>query len=623
MDEMKGEHFKKYSKYFFPIVIVIISILIRIPKTPYIYGYDGFEVIWMAFAIKNGALVSSQTWLIHPLSYFGFYPFSQYPIGLSLLLSGLLSLNFSLPISICIIDFLLTIICTLGAYKLAGLIFKKEIYKNLFLIMIVIGNKDFFNYTNFSLHPRGVSIALSFWLIYYLLKFKNKKKLFTSLKLLLVFVLMILSYRIAWLYLFYLIPFSAYIALSSTKMKFFAEKYLNNQIVNAFFFLLTISMIVVGFIIIPSYDISLWSPISKDIGIFSQIATLGMIYLTSLGIMLVFLPVGLYFVFFSSKEIQLEKRVFLLFAIIFAALVWKIPVYSIVLFSPIYTWICILGIKKSVEFLRKKGHSNKFSFLLYSSIILSLTIIIHIIYISVVIKVKYTYFVVLGIIGVCVLFYILRRFIFHIKRMHWVSMLIFTLITSNVLLLQTTYEGQENYASLLTAPFSLDFSQNHITKDELLVIDYIKGEGIEGIILTDSTTLSRRIGGVGFLPTIPGYHTELPLYYGWVDANLVRNNTYFDFHYFLETFSFLYNDTSYEDYLLSQIRDLNVSRTSTIVTLVSLHIQYIVAIKNIEDNTIYPYLFHPYGNTSYYFFESLNGLVPSFNTTFLAVWKIY
>ena len=623
MDERKGDFLKKYSRYFFPIVIGIISILIRIPRTSFIYGYDAFEVLWMGAAIKNGALVSSQTWLIHPLSYFGFYSFSQYPIGLPLLLSAFLSMNFSLSASIYIIDLILTIVCSIGAYKLADLLFKKEIYKNLFLIMFLLGNKDFFNYTYFSLHPRAIAIALSCWLVYYLLKFKEKRKLLTSLKLLIVFFVMVFSYRIAWLYLLYLIPFGAYIIISSTRVKTFMERYLNNHIFNSSILFIALGMMVVGYFITPGFDISLWSPISQTTGLFNQIATLILIYLSSFGVMLVLLPIGLYFTFFSVKELELEKRIFLLISIVFAALAWKIPVYSVVLFSPIYTWISVLGFKKSVELIRKRGRSNKFSFLLLSSILLGLAIIIHVVYISIVAKVYYTYFVVLGTIGVCGLVYISRRYLLKIKRVNWVTLFLSIIITGNVLLLQTSYEGQENYVSLLTAPFSLDFSHNHITSDELLVIDYIKGEGIEGIILTDSTTLSRRIGGMGFLPTIPGYHSEFPLYYGWVDENTARNNTWFDFSYFIETFSFFYDGPSYEDDILRQIRNLNVTQPAVNALLISLEIQYIVAIKNIEDGTIYPYLFHPYGNTSYFFFQTLNSLTPSFNTTFLAVWKIY
>ena len=125
MVEKKDKLRRRFSRWVFPLFIGIFSFLLRIPRVPYIYGYVGFEVIWMAFAINNGALISDQTWLIHPLSYFGFYPFSQYPIALPLMLAGLLSINISLSASIIIIDFFLTAICAIGAYKLSSLLFRK------------------------------------------------------------------------------------------------------------------------------------------------------------------------------------------------------------------------------------------------------------------------------------------------------------------------------------------------------------------------------------------------------------------------------------------------------------------------------------------------------------------
>ncbi|NPD89338.1 MAG: hypothetical protein HGN29_11480 [Asgard group archaeon] len=627
MVEKKEEQVRKFSRWLLPLFIGLLSILIRIPKLPYIYGYDGFEVIWMAFAINNGALVSDHTWLIHPLSYFGFYPFSQYPIALPLLLAGLLSINISLSVSIVMVDFLLTIVCAIGAYKLSSLLFRKEIFRNLFLIMVLFGSKDFYNYTYFSLHPRGVLLALSFWFLYYLLKFKEeesiKNKIFSIIKILVVFTLMVLSYRISVMYLLYLIPFVFQIIVSSERIKRFTKKIIENRITEVFFLLLSIGMMVLGFIITPDFDVSLWSPISDSRETTSQIISLGMVYFSNLGVLLIFLPIGLLSIFFSRKEVDFDRRPFLLVIVSLIALSWKIPVYSIVLFLPIYVWISVLGIKQSVSFLRKKGCSNKFSFLLCASIVGLSAVVVHVIYISIIVYVRITYFVVLVAIGGYGLFFIVKRYLFGFKRMQWVLVFMFIILTSNILFLQTAYEGQENYASLWIAPYSLNYSQNHITNDELLVIEYIKSEGINGTILTSSTTLSRRIGGAGFLPTIPGYHTEHPLYYGWIPADLVINNTYFSFYGFVETFSLVYNGSSYEDQVLSQIRGLNITRSYTIDTLVSLNIQYIVAIKNTSNDTIYPYLFHPYGRTDYFIFESLNNLAPSFNTSFLAVWKIY
>lgn len=622
MEERKKEDKITYQ-WMFPFFIGLVSILIRIPKIPHIYGYDGFEIIWMAHAIKNGALIGQQTWLIHPLSYLGFYPFSQYPIGLPLILAAFLAIGIPLTVSLVTIDILLTVICVIGAYKLSKMFFQKEIYKNTFLIMILLGSKDFYNYTYFTVHPRGVLLALSPWFLYFLFKIRKGKKLVSSIKLLALFSVMILFYRISWLYIIYLIPFAFMIILSVKKIKEYGKRILESKVLKVAFLFSAIGIMVVGFVITPDFDVSLQSPIVEGTTIISQIVTLGMIYFSSLGIISLFWPIGLLSILFIEKSVCVKKRMFLLVTILFMALSWKIPVYSIVLFLPIYAWISVLGIKTSVDMIEKRMKFKYSAYLICSSLILGAAIMFHIIYSLAIVSVKITYFVTLGAIIIYGLFVAFQRYILKIRVKRLMQIFIFSLIIGNVFFLQTTYEGQERYASIGVAPFTVDYSQNHITEDELLVIDYIKTEGIEGIIITSSTTLARRIGGMGFLPTIPGYHIEHPLFYGWVSVEEVLNNTQFNLTEFIDSFSLKYQGASYEDYILSQIRHLNITRVTTINTLISLNVQYLVVIKNPSDNSIYPYLFHPYGNSSYYIFDSLNRLNPTFSTDYLAVFKIY
>ena len=57
-------------------ILVLFAIFILLINYPRIYGTDAFQVIWMANALREGALFSNNTWLIHPTSYFGYYPFS-------------------------------------------------------------------------------------------------------------------------------------------------------------------------------------------------------------------------------------------------------------------------------------------------------------------------------------------------------------------------------------------------------------------------------------------------------------------------------------------------------------------------------------------------------------------
>ncbi|GAH44674.1 unnamed protein product, partial [marine sediment metagenome] len=62
---------KKTSLYY--LVLVIVAIIIPLTTYPLIYGVDAFQVMWMANALKEGALFSENTWLISPFSFFGYY----------------------------------------------------------------------------------------------------------------------------------------------------------------------------------------------------------------------------------------------------------------------------------------------------------------------------------------------------------------------------------------------------------------------------------------------------------------------------------------------------------------------------------------------------------------------
>ena len=75
---------KKPSLYY--LVLVLVAIIFPLTTYPRIYGVDAFQVMWMANALRDGALFSDNTWLIHPASYFGYYPFSHRAIGVPMFL---------------------------------------------------------------------------------------------------------------------------------------------------------------------------------------------------------------------------------------------------------------------------------------------------------------------------------------------------------------------------------------------------------------------------------------------------------------------------------------------------------------------------------------------------------
>ena len=135
--------FRKTSIYYSLLVLLpIIFLLIQYPR---IYGTDAFEVMWMAQALRDGALFSDNTWLIHPASYFGIYPFSHRAIGVPMFLAFLMSLleflsfgAFGITEAVLMFNIILIIIIYKCSRNLGNLLFEEEWSKLIFVAAILL-----------------------------------------------------------------------------------------------------------------------------------------------------------------------------------------------------------------------------------------------------------------------------------------------------------------------------------------------------------------------------------------------------------------------------------------------------------------------------------------------------
>ena len=123
---------KKTSIYYS--LLVLLPIIFLLSYYPHIYGTDAFDVMWMAQALRDGALFSDNTWLIHPTSYFGAYPFSHRAIGVPMVLAFLISLLeflsfgvFGITEALLIFNIILIIIIYKCSRKLGNLLFESKI----------------------------------------------------------------------------------------------------------------------------------------------------------------------------------------------------------------------------------------------------------------------------------------------------------------------------------------------------------------------------------------------------------------------------------------------------------------------------------------------------------------
>src|SRR2546428_12446747 len=77
-----------------------LNLIVRYPRTPHELGFDGFVLHGMTMSlIQNG----NAKWVLHPLSYFGFYPLSQ-PSGSIFFLTGFTQLS-AVPLEATILVF--------------------------------------------------------------------------------------------------------------------------------------------------------------------------------------------------------------------------------------------------------------------------------------------------------------------------------------------------------------------------------------------------------------------------------------------------------------------------------------------------------------------------------------
>ena len=134
---------KKTNLYY--LVLVLVAIIIPIIHYPRMYEVDSFQLIWMTNALREGALFSDNTWLIHLASYFGYYPFSHRAIGVPIFLAFLISLLnlfsfgiFGLTEAILAFNIILIIIIYKTSRNLGNRLFEEEWSRFVFVAAILL-----------------------------------------------------------------------------------------------------------------------------------------------------------------------------------------------------------------------------------------------------------------------------------------------------------------------------------------------------------------------------------------------------------------------------------------------------------------------------------------------------
>ena len=628
---------QKTSLYY--LVLVLVAIIFPLTYYPRIYGKDGFQVIWMANALREGALFSDNTWLIHPTSYFGYYPFSHRAIGVPIFLAFLISLLnfFSLGIfgiteAILAFNIILIIIIYKSSRNLGKRLFEEEWSRFIFVAAILLSPNVIYD-TTMTVSTRIIITIVMIVLLNINLKVlnndnKNINKFKTTLFMILLLLVGALAHRL-WLVTTITIIFMIFTV--------FIRKYKKLQHITIFLILpLSIIAFFVGLEIFGLDPSKIWSPFFDNSTLIGVSTNLSIDYALKAGLILLFFPVGviitLYKLTILLKKSDDEKKVqfnnknqqfirmnfyLLLFIVTFSFMAPSF--YAIVIFLPIIIFFSVQGliyIKKLISTFSKKLDWVFPLILLFPSVGYSL------LYVEIILQINLWYMFALLIISL--LFYL---FVIIISKYHSILLIKdslisfklqkwfvgFVLIISMLIFTTTTVVGRNTAVDSNPYPWE----NSYLTEEEIEIIEFFQNEDVEGLIFCAAGPLiAERIAGFGFLPSFfDRVYDGKNIYYGFVTPEEVYENTEFSLLELDRFRFFIYNKNNSIRALRNSIINLSVSVKGDLETLRSYNVQYIISINEI---------FLLGGINNWPLIQSLpSTLSPVFSTEHLLVWKIY
>ncbi len=155
------------------VVLLLLTVVLRIPRVGGIIGDDAFRVIWMGLVLSEGHM---ESWTVSIFSPFGLYPYSFYPIGVPLLLACLLNLGVSYETSVLLISEVMGLLGALGAYCLGRYMFKSN-KKGLAYAFLYSVSPIFLRVTYYTLTVRGPFMAVLPWFLLFSWKLYKERRI--------------------------------------------------------------------------------------------------------------------------------------------------------------------------------------------------------------------------------------------------------------------------------------------------------------------------------------------------------------------------------------------------------------------------------------------------------------
>lgn len=640
--KFKNIAIKKTSFYYY--ILIFAAIIILLANYPRLYGVDAFQVMWMAKALQDGALVSDNTWLISPFSYFGYYPFSFRAIGVPMILAFLMSLldflsfgSFGLAEAVLVFNIILIIVIYKTSRNLGDRLFEEEWSRFVFVAAILFSVNIIHDFAMTVSTRIIITITMIALLNISIKLFEKDAKIRFRTIIVVILVLLIgaLAHRL-WMNSLITIVFLIFTLL--------IRKY--KKLYHLSVFLIIPISIVAFFFGFEFFGLTQYG-FGADANFLDISIFLSLYYVFAIGLIAIFFPFGViialykltfsfndFHSFFKKKKKEPPHIVttnpkyrdsfyyLLLFLIPFLFFIFT-TYYAIVIFLPVIVIFSVKGLVYIKDFLSNYTIFSRKLDWIFPLIPVFLLAGYYLLRIEYYLRIALVDILLLSLVllALFLLIFLINKYnnlrlsfssldSKKLKKFLWMVPLTLSILTSSIINVEASrYDG-------LNSPYPWD--NRYLTDEEIQIIDYFKGEDVYGLIFVADRFIAERIGAVGFLPTFSAsVEIGIPLFYGIISPNYVYEHAKFSLRDFFSFTFFNFTQIDPIKELRSYIKNLDVRNGNDLDTLISYNIQYIITINETYQSG---------GVNSWLLVQSLQQLEsyePVFITHHLLIWKIY
>ena len=614
------------------IVLVLLSMILRIPRVPGIIGDDAFVVLWLGRILSEGYF---ENYALSPFSLLGLYPFATYPLGIPLVVAIMLRLGLSFEVIVTVVSMTAGVVGTAGAYVLGREICGTN-QRPFFFAAFYSFSSVFVNFTYFTITARGSFLAVLPWFLFYGVKFMRGRNVrrwkltddgltlvpaatlrdsaIASILLAALFFIHGLAVFIS-IYIAVFIGYYIMREMQDTRIVCWLARVLGDvrlgisafesstfsdgehHSLSAFaglrqqvkkrvpsdwpswliYILLVCGALVLGIIFVP-IDPSKTAPfLFSNSTLFGRTWNLIVDYGILLGLLSLFLPIGILGAFQEDKGSN--RRLIHVILVPLVLFILPMSVYTSVLFLPVFGYYSIVGFDKF-----RTSFKDRWAGLL-SVVFVAVYVMIYMQFAAILPIWSLGFVMATIVIALLAPILALRRWSMYRTtvghqlrrlrtsvgqgpvdfldlqgiRIFFISVIIISLITSEGILLQTEFK--------------------YVTNDERLIYEYLGDQSEPGILFVPTPPLGRRLQAYGF-EAVLSFNGDAALYFGWIESSNITANSHMSIlNLILHGRLFVYDGPDAERELWLQFFSLDLTSPEDRESAAALGLEYVIVEK--------------------------------------------